>query len=172
MKIVYSFLALMVCSLALRAATPEENCIKLALRLPATTAPVANYVSVVRSGNLLFLAGHLPRNDAGQVITGKLGRNFDEAAGADAARRIGLALLATLRSELGSLNRVKRIVRVGGFVNSTEDFTRQPAVINGCSDLLVAVFGDSGRHARAAVGVASLPFGAAVEIELTVEIVD
>lgn len=172
MKTVACFLFLLASALALRAGTPEENCAKLGLKLPATSAPVANYVPAVRSGSLLFLAGHLPRNDAGQVIVGKLGRSLDEAAGVDAARRTALALLATLRAELGNLDRVKRVVRVGGFVNSTEDFVRQPAVINGCSDLLVEVFGESGRHARAAVGVASLPLGAAVEIELVVEVRD
>ncbi len=152
--------------------TPEQRLADLGLTLPATSAPVANYVSAVRSGQLIFLAGHIPRDAEGKVIAGKVGREIDEAAAADAARTTGLALIATLKAELGELRRVKRIVRVGGFVNSPDDYTRQPAVINGCSDLLVAVFGDAGRHARAAVGVNTLPLGAVVEIELVAEIQD
>jgi enamine deaminase RidA (YjgF/YER057c/UK114 family) len=151
---------------------PEDKVAQLGLVLPATSAPVANYVSAVRSGSLLFLSGHLPRDGAGKIIVGKIGRELDEAAGTNASRQTALALIATLKTELGSLDRVKRIVRVGGFVNCTDDFTRQPAVINGCSDLLVAVFGESGRHARAAIGVSSLPAGAAVEIDLVVEVSD
>jgi enamine deaminase RidA (YjgF/YER057c/UK114 family) len=152
--------------------TPEQRLADLGLTLPATSAPVANYVSAVRSGQLIFLAGHIPRDAGGKVIAGKVGREIDEAAAAEAARVTGLALIATLKAELGELRRVKRIVRVGGFVNSPDDYTRQPAVINGCSDLLVAVFGDAGRHARAAVGVNTLPLGAVVEIELVAEISD
>ena len=150
--------------------TPEQRIAKLGLELPAASAPVANYVPVVRSGQLLFLAGHLGRHADGKFITGKVGRDIDEAAGAVAAKATALALLATIKAELGDLSRVKRIVRVVGFVNCTEDFTRHSAVINGCSDLLVAVFGDAGRHARAAVGMNSLPLGAAVEIEMIVEV--
>ncbi|ATC64611.1 hypothetical protein CMV30_11950 [Nibricoccus aquaticus] len=169
---IVGFLLCAFLSVSAAQSAPEENLAKLGLTLPATSAPVANYVSAVRSGSLLFLSGHLPRDGAGKVITGKIGRDLDEAAGANASRQTALALLATLKTELGSLDRVKRIVRVGGFVNCTDDFTRQPAVINGCSDLLVAVFGDSGRHTRAAIGVSSLPAGAAVEIDLVVEIAD
>lgn len=163
-------LAVLLAVAASAAPTPEQNLAALGLSLPPTGNPVANYVPAVRTGNLIFLAGHIPRDEKGAVITGRLGRDLDEAAGAAAARRTALALLATLKAELGELSRVKRIVRVGGFVACTEDFTRQPAVINGCSDLLVAVFGDAGRHARAAVGVPALPLGAAVEIELVAEI--
>ena len=151
---------------------PEEKLAQLGLTLPASSAPVANYVSAVRSGSLVFLSGHLPRDGAGKVIAGKIGRDLDEAAGVNASRQTALALLTTLKTELGSLDRVKRIVRVGSFVNCTDDFTRQPAVINGCSDLLVAIFGESGRHTRAAIGVSSLPAGAAVEIDLVVEVSD
>lgn len=153
-------------------ATPEDRLAELGLTLPSTSAPVANYVSAVRTGNLVFLAGHISRDPDGKVIAGKVGRDLDEAAAAGAAQRTALALLATLKQELGELSRVKRIVRVGGFVNCTEDFTRQSAVINGCSDLLAAVFGDAGRHARAAVGVPALPLNAAVEIDLIAEVVD
>lgn len=152
------------------AATPEEKLAELKLTLPATTAPVANYVPAVRSGSLVFLSGHIPRDGAGRVIAGKVGRTATEKEATEAARTTALALLATLKREVGELARVKRIVRVAGFVNSADDFTAQPAVLNGCSDLLVAVFGDRGRHARAAIGVASLPLGAVVEIELVVEV--
>jgi len=156
---------------ALRAAeTPEQRLAALGHTLPATSAPVANYVPAVRTGNLLFLAGHVSRDEQGKVIAGKVGRDLDEAAAVQAARRTALALIATLKAELGDLRRVKRIVRVGGFVNCTDEFARQPAVMNGCSDLLVAVFGDAGRHARAALGTNALPLGAAVEVELVAEI--
>lgn len=168
-------LLLLVCTIgaaAQAAETPEDRLQALGLALPATSAPVANYVPAVRTGNLLFLAGHISRDAQGQVITGKVGRDLDEAAAAQAARRTALALIATLKAELGDLRRVKRIVRVGGFVNCTDDFTRQPAVMNGCSDLLVAVFGDAGRHARAALGTNALPLGAAVEVELVAEVTD
>jgi enamine deaminase RidA (YjgF/YER057c/UK114 family) len=174
MKFLCGSLLLLVLSVAgVRAAdTPEQRLAALGLTLPAGSAPIANYVPAVRSGNLLFLAGHLARDDQGRFITGKVGRDLDEAAAAQVARRAALALLATLKTELGELSRVKRIVRVGGFVNCTDDFTAQPKVINGASDLLVAVFGDAGRHARAAVGVNALPAGAPVEIELVAEVSD
>lgn len=152
--------------------TPEQRLAALGLVLPAGSAPIANYVPAVRTGQLVFLAGHLARDDQGKIIAGKVGRDLDEAAAAQIARRTALALIATLKAELGELSRVKRIVRVGGFVNCTDDFTAQPKVINGASDLLVAVFGDAGRHARAAVGVNALPAGAPVEIELIAEVSD
>ena len=148
---------------------PEEKLATLGFALPPVAAPIANYVPAVHVNSLIFLAGHLPRDGAGHVITGRLGADLDEAAGAAAARQATLALLATLKAEIGDLAKVKRVVRVGGFVNSTPEFSRQPQVLNGSSDLLVAVFGDRGKHARAAVGVSSLPLGAAVEIELLVE---
>lgn len=152
--------------------SPEDRLAALGLALPSTAAPVANYVPAVRTGNLLFVAGHVSRDADGQVIAGTVGRDLDEAAGVEAARRTALALLATLKAELGDLGRVARVVRVAGFVRSADGFTRQPAVMNGCSDLLVAVFGEAGRHARASVGVPSLPLGAAVEVELVVEVRD
>ena len=155
---------------AAAAPTPAENLAALGLTLPAANAPVANYVPAVRTGNLVFLSGHIPRDAAGKVIAGKVGRDATEQEAAAAARTTTLALLATLQKEIGDLARVKRIVRVGGFVNAVDDFKAQPQVINGCSDLLVAVFGDKGRHARAALGVASLPLGALVEIEMVVEV--
>ncbi len=155
---------------ATSAATPEARLTELGLTLPSASAPVANYVSAVRTGNLLFLSGHISRKADGTIIAGKVGRDLDEAAAVVAAQHTALALVATLKAELGELSRVKRIVRVGGFVNCTGDFTRQSAVMNGCSDLLVAVFGDLAKHSRASVGVPALPLNAAVEIDLIAEV--
>ena len=163
-------LALFLFAAALRAQTPEEKIKTLGLTLPSVSAPVANYVPAVRSGSLVFLAGHIPRDAAGKVIAGKVGRDASEQDANAAARQTTLALLATLQREIGNLAKVKRIVRVGGFVNAVDDFKAQSQVMNGCSDLLVAIFGDKGRHARAAIGVASLPLGAVVEIEMIVEV--
>ena len=155
---------------AAAAATPEQKLTALGLTLPTVPNPVANYVPAVRSGNLIFLAGHIPRDAAGKVITGKAGRDATEKESNAAARQATLAVLATLKREIGDLGKVKRIVRVGGFVNATEDFQAQSQVVNGSSDLLVELFGDRGRHARAAIGVGSLPLGALVEIEMIVEV--
>ena len=155
---------------AARAATPEENLAALGLTLPAVPTAIANYVPAVRTGNLVFLSGQLARGPDGKFLAGKVGRDLTEAEGATAARLCALQLLAALRAETGDLARVKRIVRVGGFVNCTDDFTAQPKVVNGASDLFVAVLGERGRHARAAVGVNSLPAGAPVEIELVAEV--
>ncbi len=152
------------------ATTPEAKLAALGLTLPTTSAPIANYVPAVRTGNLVFLSGHLPYDADGKVIAGKVGRDADEKMANAAARTTTLALLASLKKEIGDLSKVKRIVKVSGFVNGTDDFKAQPAVINGCSDLLVAVFGDRGKHARAALGMASLPRGAVVEIEMIVEV--
>jgi enamine deaminase RidA (YjgF/YER057c/UK114 family) len=151
-------------------ASPEAKLAALGLVLPATNAPIANYVSAVRSGKLIFLAGHIPRDAEGKVLAGKVGRDADEKFANAAARVAGLALLATLKKEIGELAQVKRVVKVSGFVNAVDDFKAQSGVINGCSDLLVAVFGEKGKHARAALGVASLPLGAVVEIEMIVEV--
>jgi enamine deaminase RidA (YjgF/YER057c/UK114 family) len=128
--------------------------------------PVANYVNAVRAGNLLFLAGKGP---AGHP-KGKLGRDFTVEQGYQHARSVGLALLAVMQDELGSLDKVKRVVKVLGMVNGTPEFTDQPKVINGCSDLFVQVLGERGRHARSAVGMGSLPNGIPVEIECIVEV--
>jgi len=153
-------------------ASPEARLAELGLTLPAPSSAIANYVPAVRTGNLVFLAGQIARGADGKFLAGKVGRNVTEAEAIAAARTCALQLLAALKAEIGDLTKVKRIVRVGGFVNCTDDFTAQPKVINGCSDLLVAVFGDKGRHARAAVGVNSLPVGAPVEIDLIAEVVD
>lgn len=155
---------------AVAAATPEEKIAGLGLTLPASNPPIANYVPAVRTGNLVFLAGQLPRDAAGKVIAGKVGKDATEQDANAAAKVTALALLGALKREIGELSKVKRIVRVGGFVNAVDDFKAQSQVINGCSDLLVAVFGDRGRHARAALGMASLPLGAVVEIEMVVEV--
>ncbi len=156
----------------LAASDPESRLAELGLALPPPGKPVANYVPAVRSGKLLFLAGQLSRNTQSQIIAGKVGGDLDVEQGADAARRCALGLIAALKAELGDLRRVRRIIRVGGFVNSAPGFTQQSAVMNGCSDLLVAVFGDGGRHARTAVGVSELPARAAVEADLVAEISD
>ncbi|MCX6932316.1 MAG: RidA family protein [Verrucomicrobia bacterium] len=150
--------------------TPEAKLAALGLALPSVPPVIANYVPAVRSGNLVFLAGQIARGADGKFLAGKVGRDFTEAQGADAARTCALQLIAALKAEVGDLAKVKRIVKLTGFVNCIDDFTAQPKVINGASDLLVAVFGEKGRHARAAVGVNALPAGAPVEIELIAEI--
>lgn len=156
----------------LRAATPEAKLQELGITLPAVPAAIANYVPAVRSGNHVFLAGQIAKGPDGKFVTGKVGRDLTIEQGADVARTCAIQLIAALKAEVGDLSKVKRIVRVGGFVNCTDDFTNQPKVINGASDLLVAVFGDAGRHARAAVGVNSLPAGAPVEVELVAELAE
>ena len=148
----------------------EKRLKELGITLPASPAPVANYVRSVRVGNLLFLAGHGPQKDGKLTYIGKVGRDLTVEQGRESARLVGLNLLASTREALGSLDRVKRIVKVLGMVNSAEGFGDQPQVINGFSDLMVEVFGDAGRHARSAVGMAGLPFGISVEIEMIVEV--
>jgi enamine deaminase RidA (YjgF/YER057c/UK114 family) len=157
-------------SAAADASTPDERLAQLGLTLPESPAAVANYVPAVRSGHLVFLSGQIARNRDGTFLTGKVGRDFTEPEAAAAARACALQLLAALKAEVGDLSKVKRIVRVSGFVNCTDDFTAQSKVVNGASDFLVAVFGASGRHARTAIGVNALPFGAPVEVELIAEI--
>lgn len=152
--------------------SPEQRLAALGLTLPAVPASVANYVPAVRSGRLVFLAGQLARRPDGTILAGKVGADCTTEQAAAAARTCALQLIAALQAEVGDLAKVQRIVRVGGFVNCTADFTAQPKVLNGASDLLVAVFGDRGRHARAAVGVFALPGNAPVEVELVAEIGD
>jgi enamine deaminase RidA (YjgF/YER057c/UK114 family) len=134
--------------------------------------PIANYVKAVRTGNLLFLAGHGPTKADGSNITGKVGKDLTIEQGYEAAKQTAIALLSTIKAEIGDLNKVKRIVKVNGWVNCPAEFTDQPKVINGCSDLLVAVFGDKGKHARAALGTNALPSNIAVEIEMVIELED
>ncbi len=152
------------------AQTPEQKLQSLGIVLPAPTNPVANYVKFVRTGNLIFLSGHGPANADGKYTTGKLGKELSIEEGYNAAKLTGINLLSTLKAAVGDLSKVKRIVKVLGMVNSTEQFTDQPKVINGFSDLMVAIFGDKGKHARSAVGMASLPMNMAVEIEMIVEV--
>lgn len=149
---------------------PEAKLKSLGIELPAAANPVANYVNAVRTGNLLFLAGKGPNKPGGGYVTGKVGQDLSIEEGYEAARLAAISQLAVLKAELGNLNKVKRIVKVTGMVNCTSDFTNQPEVVNGFSDLMVEVFGDRGKHARAAVGMGSLPRNIAVEIEAVVEV--
>lgn len=143
---------------------------ELGLVIPEPVAPVANYVPYVVAGHLVFVSGQVSIGPGG-LITGKLGADLDLAKGVEAAHACGVNLIAQVRAACGGdLDRVKRVVKLGGFVNSTPDFIDQPKVVNGCSDLMVAVFGDAGRHARAAVAAPALPMNAAVEIDGVFEI--
>ena len=148
----------------------EKRLEELGLELPIRTGPLANYVSTVRTGNLVFVSGHGPTLQGKPKYVGKLGDDMDLETGYEAAKLTMLNCIASLKIELGDLDKVKRIVKLLGMVNSTPDYTDHPRVINGASDLLVEVFGDLGRHARSAVGMASLPFGIPVEIEMIVEL--
>ncbi len=151
---------------------PEAKLAKLGIELVEPSAPMANYVNAVRTGNLIFLAGKGPTKANGENITGKLGQDLTIKEGYEAARITGINQISVLKSELGDLKKVKRIVKVRGMVNAVPDFTDQPKVINGYSDLMVQVFGERGKHARAAVGMGSLPGNIAVEIEMVVEVED
>jgi enamine deaminase RidA (YjgF/YER057c/UK114 family) len=148
----------------------EKRLKALGITLPQVSSPVATYVNAVQTGNLLYLSGKGPLPVDGKRPSGKLGREFTIEQGYQHARTTGLDLIAVLKTELGSLDRVKRIVKVLGMVNCMPDFTDPPKVINGASDLFVEVFGDRGRHARSAVGMNSLPMGIPVEIEMIVEV--
>jgi len=150
----------------------EKRLKELKIDLGPVSAPVANYVNAVRTGNLLFLAGKGPRPDAGGARPkGKVGRDYTPEQAYQHARSVGMDLLAVMRQELGSLDKVKRVVKVLGMVNAVPEFTDHPKVINGCSDLFVEVLGEAGKHARSAVGMGSLPMGIPVEIECIVEVV-
>ncbi len=150
----------------------EEKLEALGLQLPPPPSPVAAYVSTVRTGDLVFVSGHGPMRDGQFTDIGKLGRDLDIDAGYQAARLVMLNCLASVKAETGDLDKITRIVKVLGMVNSAPGFEQQPAVINGASDLLIEIFGDRGRHARSAVGMAELPFGISVEIEMVVEVSD
>ena len=143
---------------------------EMGLTLPAAAAPKGLYRPVVVVGNLAYTSGHLPVTPDGQLVTGRVGDDLDVERGQKAAALAGLGILATLKAELGSLDRVVRLVKLLGLVNCTPDFTQQPAVINGASDVLGEIFGDAGVHARSAVGVSELPLDAPVEVELIVEV--
>jgi enamine deaminase RidA (YjgF/YER057c/UK114 family) len=149
----------------------EARLRELGIELPKTTAPVANYVPAARLGNVIYLAGTGPIKPDGTLATGKVGIDVTLDEAYQHAKLVGVRLLAVMRQELGSLDKVVRVGRVFGMVNAAPDFTDHPKVINGCSDLFVEVFGDRGRHARSAVGMASLPFNISVEIEAVIEVV-
>ncbi len=150
----------------------EERLEALGLQLPPPPSPVAAYVSTVRTGDLVFVSGHGPMRDGQFTSIGKLGGDLDVEAGYQAARLVMLNCLASVKAEIGDLDKITRIVKVLGMVNSAPGFEQQPAVINGASDLLIEILGDRGRHARSAVGMAELPFGISVEIEMVVEVSD
>ncbi len=151
-------------------ASPEARLKALGIQLPPAPKPLASYVPAVRTGNLVFLAGQGPLADGKPTVTGKVGAELSEEQGNKAARATMLTLLAVLRQEIGSLDRVRRVVKLVGWVNSAPGFTRQPWVINGASDLLIEVFGDAGKHARSSLGANELPLNIPVEIELVVEV--
>ncbi len=149
---------------------PEQKLKDKGIILTATSQPIGNYVNVVRVGNLLFLSGKGPTKPDGSIIIGKVGRDLTLEQGYEAARLVAINHISVLKVELGNLNKVKRIVKVLGMVNATDDFTNHPKVINGYSDFMVEIFGEKGKHARSAVGMNSLPSGIAVEVEVIVEI--
>jgi enamine deaminase RidA (YjgF/YER057c/UK114 family) len=150
----------------------EARLTELNLTLPSAPKPIATYVSAVRHGDLLYVSGHGPLNPDGTLHLGRLGAGLDIEAGKLAAKQTGLAILATVRANLGSLDKVVRLIKVLGLVNSAPDFIDHPKVINGFSDLMVDIFGESGKAARSAFGVASLPNGMAVEIEAIFQVKD
>lgn len=153
--------------------TPEEKLAELGLSFPGSRAAAGNYVPATREGNLVFLSGHGPVGPDGNIaVRGRLGADLAVEQGYEAAKLTALALLASLKNEIGELDRVKRILKVLGMVRCTEDFGNTPAVINGASDLFVEIFGERGRHARSAVGLYELPFQMAVEIEMVVAVED
>jgi enamine deaminase RidA (YjgF/YER057c/UK114 family) len=148
----------------------EEKLAQMGLSLPTPAAPAGNYIGAVQVGNLLFVSGHGPRRQGESYITGKVGRDLTIEQAYEAAKIVMLNCLASVKREIGDLDRVKRIVKLLGMVNCTEDFTEQPKVINGASDLLVALYGEAGRHARSAVGMQQLPMSIPVEIEMVIEV--
>jgi enamine deaminase RidA (YjgF/YER057c/UK114 family) len=150
----------------------EAKLKELGIELPPAVTPVANYVPAVRTGNLVFLSGHGPFDENGTLITGKVGSDLTVEQGYQAARRVAIGLLGSLKATIGDLDEVKQVVKLLGMVNCGPEFTDQPKVINGVSDLLVEVFGERGKHARSAVGMNALPLNIAVEIEMIVEIED
>lgn len=152
--------------------TIEARLSELGIVLPRAAAPAANYVPTVLHGGLLHISGQIPFDTEGQLIRGRVGDSLTMKEGEVAARRCAIGLLAQMQAALGSLSRVSRVVKLGVFVSSTPEFTDHPKVANGASDLMVAVFGDIGRHSRSAVGVAALPLGVAVEIDAIIAVHD
>ena len=150
--------------------SPEAKLQELGIELSTPSSPVANYVNTVQVGNLLFISGKGPLQSNGEYIKGKVGQNLTIEDGYNAARLTAINLISTLKASIGDLSKVRRIVRVTGMVNASSEFTDHPKVVNGCSDLLVEVFGDKGKHTRAAVGMNSLPSNIAVEIDMIVQV--
>jgi enamine deaminase RidA (YjgF/YER057c/UK114 family) len=171
-NILFLLLFVLSCSLAVaqKKVDYDQKLKDMGIVLTTPAKPMANYVKVVRTGKLLYLSGHGPAKPDGTNVTGKLGADMTIEQGYEAAKLTGISLLSTLKAELGDLNKVKRIVKALGMVNSTDTFTDHPKVINGFSDLMVAVFGEEGKHARSAVGMNQLPGNMAVEIEIIVEV--
>ena len=149
----------------------EARVKELGIELPMPPTPVGSYVGAVRTGNLIYISGQGPRKPDNSSLTGKVGADVSIEEAQAAARLVGLNALATLRAEIGSLDQVKRVIKVFGMVNATADFCEHPKVINGFSDLMFEIFGEAGRHARSAVGMSSLPFQIPVEVEMIVELV-
>lgn len=177
--VVFIVLGLMSCSQRESAPPPavdlptidyDQKLADLGITLETPTKPVANYVNITQAGNILYLAGKGSRNDDGSLITGKVGQELTVDQGYAAAKSIAIQQIAVLKDHLGDLNRVKQILKVQGMVNAIPDFGNQPEVVNGFSDTMVEVFGERGKHARAAVGMGSLPRNLAVEIDMIVEI--
>ena len=168
----FSFVLLIACTTAVYAQNSVDDKLKeLGIELITPTSPVANYAKAVRTGNLVYLSGHGPTKADGKDIVGKVGKDLTVEQGIEAAKRTAISLLSTLKMELGGdLSRVRRIVKVNGWVNCTDTFKDQPKVMNGCSDLLVAVFGTNGKHARTSLGTNALPSNIAIEIEMIVEV--
>lgn len=168
----FSLILLIICfSNVYGQKSPEEKLKELGVDLIVPTKPVANYAKAVRTGNLIYLSGHGPTKADGTDIIGKVGKDLKVEQGIEAAKRTAISLISTLKMELGGdLSRVKRIVKVNGWVNCTDTFKDQPKVMNGCSDLLVAVFGEKGKHARTSLGANALPSNIAIEIEMIVEV--
>ena len=148
----------------------EKHLEQMGITLPLAAAPVANYVTTVQTGNLIFTSGHGPGSGEGKIYDSQLGTDAGIDDGYQSARQVAINLIGTLKHALGDLDRIKRIVKVVGFVNSAPTFTDQPAVVNGASDLFVEVFGDKGKHTRSAIGMSQLPGGIPVEVEMVVEI--
>jgi enamine deaminase RidA (YjgF/YER057c/UK114 family) len=169
-RIFFLFISALVLSSVLVAQDAETKLKEKGIILVTPANPVANYLNAVRVGNLLYLAGKGPQKADNSFVTGKVGKELTIEQGYEAARLTAIGHLAVIKKELGSLNKVKRIVKVLGMVNCTEDFKEQPKVINGYSDLMVEIFGENGKHARSAVGMYALPFNMAVEVEVIVEI--
>ena len=172
MKKYYILFAFLMFNLYGKAQSPEQNLKSLGIMLPKQSDPIANYVNYVRTGNLIYFSGTGPAIEDQGYVKGKLGKDLTIDQGREAARITGINMIANLKNAIGDLNKVKRIVKVLGMVNSAENFTDQPKVINGFSDLMVAVFGEKGKHARSAVGMMALPMNMAVEIEMIVEVED